>query len=69
LSSNRESSGGTVGRRSELHRRSASVVYIKDLERVDLGILEKIVAESYGMLSAGTYRHRAAESQEGRPDA
>jgi hypothetical protein len=42
--------------------------YIKDLGRVDLGVLEKMVAESYATLSAGTYRHRAAESQDGRQD-
>lgn len=50
------------------HSVGVGCLYIKDLERVDLGVLERIVAESYDTLSAGTYRHRAAESQEGRPD-
>jgi hypothetical protein len=50
------------------HSVGVGCLYIKDIERIDLDILEKIVAESYATLSAGTYRHRAAESADGRPD-
>ena len=34
---------------------------MKDLERVDLAVLEEIVAVSYRVLSEGTYTHRAAD--------
>jgi hypothetical protein len=50
------------------HSVGVGCLYIKDIERIDLGILENNQAESYATLSAGTYRHRAAESQDGRPD-
>jgi len=36
-------------------------LYIKDLEDVDLNVLETIVARSYGTVTDGTYTLRAHE--------
>ncbi|WP_407317653.1 DUF1801 domain-containing protein [Isoptericola halotolerans] len=36
-------------------------LYLKDLEQVDLAVLERIVADSYRTLTAGTYGLRARE--------
>jgi len=41
-------------------------LYIKDLDKIDLSILEAVVAESYHTLTADTYTLRA---REGVPDA
>jgi nucleoid DNA-binding protein len=60
-----------VGAHAELlerlgvHSVGVGCLYIKDLERVDLGVLETIVAKSYGTVTAGTHEHRAAESSGG----
>ena len=43
------------------HTASVGCVYVKDLEKVDLAVLEEIVVESYRVLSDGTYTHRAAD--------
>jgi hypothetical protein len=36
-------------------------LYIKDLEKVDLSVLEAMIAESYRTLTTGTYGSRARE--------
>jgi hypothetical protein len=36
-------------------------LYIKDLDKIDLSVLEAIVTESYRTVSAGTYGLRARE--------
>jgi hypothetical protein len=58
--------GRHAGSLSKLGRHSTGVgcLYIKDLSDVDLRVLEEIVRESYETLTAGTYRHRARESQD-----
>jgi hypothetical protein len=43
------------------HTTSVGCLYIKDLAQVDLGVLEKIVGESYRTLTSGTYTNRAAD--------
>jgi hypothetical protein len=43
------------------HTTSVGCLYIKDLAKVDLGVLEEIVAESYRTLTSGTYGNRAAD--------
>ena len=43
------------------HTTGVGCIYIKDLELVDLSILEEIVTESYATLTAGTYTLRARE--------
>jgi len=43
-------------------------LYIKDLDKIDISILEVIVAESYRTLSADTYTLRAREGAAGPPD-
>jgi Domain of unknown function (DU1801) len=49
------------------HTTGVGCLYLKDLATVDLGILEQIIDESYRTLTAGTYGHRARESEDGRP--
>jgi hypothetical protein len=44
------------------HTTGVGCIYIKDLELVDLTVLEQIVANSYATLTAGTYTLRARES-------
>lgn len=44
------------------HTIGVGCLYIKDLEAVDLQVLEEIVAKSYAALTAGTYTSRARES-------
>lgn len=39
-------------------------LYIKDLEKVDLSVLESIIRDSYGTLTAGDYGRRARETGE-----
>ena len=46
------------------HKSAVGCVYIKDLEAIDLKVLESIVARSYATLSAGTYGLRAREGGE-----
>ena len=50
------------------HTTGLVCVYIKDLETVDLQVLEEIVARSYAAVTAGTYTLRAREGghSEGR---
>jgi hypothetical protein len=43
------------------HTVSVGCLYLKDLQQVDLAVLEEIVAESYRVLSDGTYTHRATD--------
>ena len=43
------------------HTCGVGFIYIKDLEAVDLVVLEEIVARSYETLTAGTYGLRARE--------
>lgn len=47
------------------HTAGVGSIQIKDLGAVDLDVLESIVAESFGRLTAGTYTLRA---REGTPD-
>lgn len=49
------------------HRTGVVCLYLGDLSKVDLTVLEEIVAESYRKVTSGTYVHRAAESSGGRP--
>jgi len=49
------------------HRTGVGSVYITNLKKVDLAVLETIIAESYRTLTAGTYEHRGRASQGGRP--
>jgi hypothetical protein len=37
-------------------------IYVKDLQEVDLGVLEAIVTRSYAALTSGTYPNRARDS-------
>jgi hypothetical protein len=43
------------------HTTGVGCIYIKDLELVDLTVLERIVEQSYRTLTAGTYTLRARE--------
>ena len=43
------------------HTTGVGCLYIKDLAKVDLGVLEEIVGESYRTLTSGTYTNRAAD--------
>jgi hypothetical protein len=43
------------------HTTGVGCLYIKDLDKIDLAVLEAIVAESYRTLTADTYRLRARE--------
>jgi hypothetical protein len=45
------------------HTTGVGCLYVKDLAKVDLGVLEAIVDESYRTLTAGTQGHRAAEDR------
>lgn len=49
------------------HTTGVGCVYIKDLEAVDLKVLEAIVARSYATLTAGTYGLRAREGGQSSP--
>lgn len=50
------------------HSTGVGSLYLKDLDEVDLGLLEQIVEESFRTLTSGTYAHRARSSEGGRPD-
>jgi hypothetical protein len=43
------------------HTTGVGCLYLKDLAKIDLGILSEIVSESYRTLTAGTYPNRAAD--------
>ena len=43
------------------HTTGVGCLYVKDLAKVDLGVLEEIVGESYHTLTSGTYTNRAAD--------
>jgi hypothetical protein len=43
------------------HTTGVGCIYIKDLEAIDLAVLEEIVRRSYATLTAGTYGLRARE--------
>jgi hypothetical protein len=49
------------------HTTGVGCLYIKKLDDIDLAVLESIIHESYRTVTAGTYPHRAAASQGGRP--
>ncbi len=57
-----------VGAHAELlgrlgpHSTGVGCIYLKDLQTVDLEVLETIVARSYATLTAGTYTDRARDS-------
>ena len=44
------------------HTTGVGCLYLKDLELVDLDVLEAVVARSYARLTAGTYGARARDS-------
>jgi hypothetical protein len=57
---------GTAAHEKELarlgeHTTGVGCIYVKDLGKVDLGVLEQIVKNSYAALSEGTYTRRASE--------
>jgi hypothetical protein len=41
------------------HTSSVGCLYVKDLAKLDLSVLEEIIADSYRTLTDGTYTHRA----------
>jgi len=43
------------------HTTGVGCIYIKDLEQIDLKVLERIVARSYAKLTKDTYKQRARE--------
>ena len=43
------------------HTASVGCIYISDLSKIDLSVLEAIVAESYRTVTSDTYRLRARE--------
>ncbi len=49
-------------RRLGPHTTSVGCIYLKDLDLIDLEVLERIIAASYATLTAGTYTLRARES-------
>ena len=49
------------------HTTGVACLYIKDLSKVDMAVLEGIIDESFRTLASGTYEHRAHESVGGRP--
>lgn len=44
------------------HKTGVGCLYISNLDKVDLGVLEEIVASSWSTMSCGTYTQRARES-------
>lgn len=44
------------------HTTGAGCLYLKSLDRVDLGVLEQILAASYRRVTAGTFGRRASDS-------
>ncbi|ANP71944.1 DUF1801 domain-containing protein [Cryobacterium arcticum] len=51
------------------HKTGVGCLYIADLAKVDLAVLEQMVSASYRAVTAGDYYgHRARESEGGRPE-
>jgi Domain of unknown function (DU1801) len=50
------------------HTTGVGCLYIKDLDKIDLSILEGIITESYRTLTAGTYGLRAREGAPSPPE-
>jgi len=46
------------------HTTGVGCLYVKDLEQVDLAVLERILRASYRTLTAGTFGQRAREGRE-----
>lgn len=44
------------------HTTGVGCLYLKDLEQVDLAVLEELVRRSWATVTAGTFGQRAAES-------
>ena len=49
------------------HTSGVGCLYLKDLSKVDISVLESIIRDSYATLTAGTFGHRARESSDRRP--
>ncbi|MFD1811249.1 DUF1801 domain-containing protein [Rhodococcus gannanensis] len=47
------------------HTSGVGCLYLKDLERIDLDVLEQLVGGSYAALTAGTFGQRAREGGSG----
>jgi hypothetical protein len=45
------------------HKAGIGCLYLKDLAKIDLEVLESIITESYRAVTVGTFGHRASESQ------
>ncbi len=50
------------------HTTGVGCLYVKDLDQIDLAVLESIVAESYRALTTDTYPLRAREAGHGEPE-
>jgi Domain of unknown function (DU1801) len=50
------------------HTTGVGCLYIKDLDKINLSVLEGIIAESYRTLTAGTYGLRAREGASSPPE-
>jgi hypothetical protein len=50
------------------HTTGVGCLYIKDLDKIDISILENVVAESYRTVTAGTYGLRARDGVATPPD-
>jgi hypothetical protein len=50
------------------HTTGVGCLYIKDLDKIDLAVLEGIITESYRTLTAGTYGQRAREGAVSPPE-
>jgi hypothetical protein len=50
------------------HTTGVSCLYIKDLDMIDIAVLEAIVAQSYRTVTADTYTLRAREGAAASPD-
>jgi len=50
------------------HSAGAGCLYVKDLDEIDLSVLENIVIESYRNLTSDTYGLRAREGARPAPD-
>lgn len=49
------------------HTSGVGCLYLKDLSKVDISVLESIIRDSYATLTAGTFGHRAREWSDRRP--
>ena len=47
------------------HTAGVGCVYVRDLSKVDLGVLEEVIRTSYATLTAGVFGERAREGFEG----